>query len=84
MPQVAERQVPRAILSDDHCGPLPKRASVVVAAKDQALVGCNRFQLLPRKRRELQRPRFAFLVDLGRDSELESAAFVVLRHSELL
>jgi hypothetical protein len=25
MPQVAERQVARSILSDDHCGPLPKR-----------------------------------------------------------
>ncbi len=62
MPQVAERQVPGSILSDDQRGPLPKRASVVVAAKDQALVGCNRFQLLPGKWRELERSRFAFLV----------------------
>jgi len=50
--RVSERQVSCAILIENHRGTLPERASVVVPPKDQALLGCNRFQLLPGKRRE--------------------------------
>ena len=84
VPQVSEREVSSALLANDLGGGFAEGPAVVIPAEDQTVLGRDPFERLPSQRRELERPRLAFFVDLRGYPDLIVAELVVLRHAELL
>jgi hypothetical protein len=82
--KVSEREVASSLVADHQGGGLSQRPAVVIAAEDEAIGRGDCFELKAREWRELERAAFAFLVDVGRDPDLEIAELVVLGRAKLL